>query len=688
LNKHLISVRKKSSTKQDFPEKVLSLHTFTTIETNNNPQYITAMKKILTCLLALNLFVPLSAEEITINSPDKNLQVNVSLKHGTVFYHVNYKDKKILEDSPLGMITNVSDFSRALSFVEKKENVINETYAEKKIKRSKVNYHANEVICTYETPKKEKISIVFRVSNNDIALKYTLAQNGETARCIVEKELTGFRFPSFTTTFLSPQATPMIGWMRTKPSYEEEYIPDEPIGMVSRYGVGYTFPCLFHVGDNGWALITETGVGSLYCGSKLSEAAKDGLYSIAFPEQGENNGIGSAQPGISLPGETPWRTITVGDNLKPIVETTITSDVVKPQYEPSKEYKFGRSTWSWIMWQDGSINYEDQKKYIDLSSALGYEFVLTDNWWDTRIGRDKIEELAKYAESKNVGICLWYNSNGFWSDAPQGPKNCMNTSIARKKEMAWMRSIGIKGIKVDFFGGDKQETMKLYEEILSDANDFGLAVIFHGCTTPRGWERMYPNFAGSEAVLASENLIFTQHANDTEAYNACLHPFIRNSVATMDFGPVLLNKRHNRNNDGGTIRKTTEIFQLATAVLFQTPVQNFAIAPNNLDDCPPFVIDFMKNIPTTWDETVFIDGYPGKYCVIARRNGEKWYIAGINAEKEIKKIKVTLPMIANQKVSLYTDKPDRSPQLQDANIKKNGEVILTISPEGGVILHN
>ena len=644
------------------------------------------MERLLTLLSGLFFTAALFAQNISVTSPDNHLQVDISLRRGAIYYNVKYKGLTMLEDSPLGMVTNVSDFSRSLTFVDKKESEIKESYTEKKIKKSRVDYHANEVICTYETPQKEKISLVFRVSNNDIAFKYLLAQNGETARCIVEKELTGFRFPSFTTTFLTPQATPMIGWMRTKPSYEEEYIPDEPIGMVSKYGVGYTFPCLFHVGSNGWALITETGVNSLYCGSKLSEASKDGLYTIAFPEAGENNGLGSAKPGIPLPGETPWRTITVGDNLKPIVETTVTSDVVKPLYEPSKVYPFGRATWSWIMWQDRSINFEDQKAYVDLSAAMGYELVLTDNWWDTRIGREKIEELVKYAADKNVGICLWYNSNGYWSDAPQGPKNYMSTSIARKKEMSWMKSIGIKGIKVDFFGGDKQETLQLYEDILSDANDYGLAVIFHGCTLPRGWERMYPNFAGSEAVLASENLIFTQHANDMEAYNACLHPFIRNSVASMDFGPVLLNKRHNRTNDGGSTRKTTDIFQLATAVLFQSPIQNFALAPNNLTDCAPFVIDFMKTVPTLWDETVFIDGYPGKYCIIARRNADKWYIAGINAEKSEKKIKVTLPMTANQKMRYYSDKQDRTPQLQEITIPQNGEITLSLQPEGGIIL--
>lgn len=644
------------------------------------------MKKLILFVLLLYLLPAAYGENITMYSPDRNTLVSLSVKNGTIHYNVMYKNKQILEDSPLGMITNVSDFSKEMKFIEKTESEIDETYTENRIKKSYIRYVANEIICTYETPKKEKLNVIFRISNNDIAFKYSLSQNGETARCTIEKELTGFRFPQFTTTFLTPQATPMIGWMKTKPSYEEEYVPDEPIGTPSKYGLGYTFPGLFHVGNNGWALISETGVSSLYCGSKLSEGSKDGLYTISFPEEGENNGIGSAKPSISLPGETPWRTITVGDNLKPIVETTIPFDVVKPLYEPKKDYQFGRSTWSWLLWQDNSINYEDQKTFIDLSSTLGYEFVLIDNWWDTNIGRDKIEELARYAKSKDVGICLWYNSNGYWSDAPQGPKNKMNRSVARKKEMEWMKSIGVKGIKVDFFGGDKQETMKLYEDILSDANDYGLVVIFHGCTLPRGWERMYPNFVGSEAVLASENLIFTQHANDSEAYNASLHPFIRNSVASMDFGPVLLNKRHNRDNNGGTIRKTTETFQLATAVLFQTPVQNFGITPNNLKEYPTFVIDFMKQVPTTWDETVFIDGYPGKYCVLARRSGNKWYVAGINAEKKAKRLTIELPMLSNAKTSLYSDKANRSPQMKQLNIRKDGKVSLTIQPGGGILL--
>lgn len=621
-----------------------------------------------------------------IESPDGKLIVNVDDAGGRVTYGVEYAGKTILEQSPLGLITKEFDFSHNLKLTNEERESINESYTLNRSKKRVVDYKANEWTGTFSNTENAQFRIVFRVSNNDIAFKYIILGNGKSAADIVEHEITGFDFPSFTTTFLSPQATPMIGFRRSKPSYEEEYQPDEPIGAKSKYGLGYTFPALFHVGDNGWALVSETGVSSLYCGSKLSEGTKDGLYTISYPEVGENNGAGSATPAISLPGETPWRTITVGQTLKPIVETTIPFDVVSELYKPSQDYKFGRGTWSWIMWQDNSCNYDDQVKYIDLASDLGYEYILIDAWWDKNIGYDRMEKLISYARSKNVGVFLWYNSDGYWNDVAQSPKNIMCNTIARKKEMKWLKEQGVKGLKVDFFGGDKQETMKLYEDILSDANDYGLMIIFHGCTLPRGWEKMYPNYVGSEAVLASENLIFDQHFDDNEAYNATLHPFIRNAVGSMEFGPVLLNKRLNRGNDGGTIRRTTDVFEIATSILFQNPVQMFAIAPNNLHDTSSAIIDFMKNVPTTWDETVFIDGYPGKYVVLARKSGGKWYIAAANAEKKVKKIKVILPMVAGNTVQLYNDRKDRTSELKQLILNKNGEISLTLQPDGAAVI--
>ena len=568
---------------------------------------------------------------------------------------------------------------------EHKVTAFDTVYEQSRIKASHIHYRANELLCSFVNGEGKNVQITFRVSNNDVAFRYTLPREQGKGSVTVNSERTGFRFPSQTTTFLCPQSDAMIGWKRTKPSYEEEYKADAPMNERSGYGHGYTFPCLFKVGDDGWVLLSETGVDSRYCGSRLSDW-DNGVYRIAFPMPEENNGNGTVSPAFSLPGSTPWRTVTVGETLKPIVETTVPWDVVEPRYTTTHDYKPGRGTWSWILWQDGSINYDDQVRYVDLAAAMGYEYVLIDNWWDNNIGRDRMEQFIKYARSKGVEVFLWYSSSGYWNDIEQSPVNRMDNSIARKQEMRWLQSLGVKGIKVDFFGGDKQETLRLYEEILSDADDHGLMVIFHGCTLPRGWERMYPNYVGSEAVLASENLVFSQHFCDNEAFNATLHPFIRNAVGCMEFGGVFLNKRLNRSNDGGTIRRTTDIFQLATAVLFQNPIQNFALAPNNLTDAPQICLDFMKQVPTTWDETRFIDGYPGRYIVLARRHGNTWYIAAVNATAEPLKLKLDLPVLAGQEVSLYSDDKKMQPQLKLQRIKADGSLQLTVQPQGGAVI--
>lgn len=643
--------------------------------------------KTFTCLcLALLTSFTLIGQTLTTSGPDGNLKVNISVKQGIPHYSVTYKEKTILEDSPLGFVANVGDFSQEMTLTGQEEGEVDKIYTQDRIKQRQIHYQAKRLTCTFTNQAQQAMRVTFCVSNHDIAFRYEMPRYGDTGSIVIERETTAFDFPSFTTTFLSPQSDAMIGWKRTKPSYEEEYKAEAPLTAPSQYGHGYTFPCLFHVGEHGWALVSETGVDSKYCASHLSEASDGGRYTIAFPMPEENNGNGTVSPAFALPGATPWRTITVGENLRPIVETTIPWDVVEPLYTTEHTYRMGRGTWSWILWQDGSINLDDQKKYVDLAAAMGYEYVLVDNWWDTHIGRQRMKELVDYAHSQKVDVFLWYSSSGYWNDIVQGPIHCMDNPILRKKEMKWLQSLGVKGIKVDFFGGDKQETLRLYESILSDADDHGLMVIFHGCTLPRGWERMYPNYVGSEAVLASENLIFQQHFCDQEAFNATLHPFIRNTVGSMEFGGTFLNRRLNRNNDGGSLRKTTDIFQLATAVLFQNPIQNFALAPNNLTDAPTLCLDYMKQVPTTWDETRFVDGYPGKYVVLARRHGNTWYIAGINAQKEPLKLKLALPMLhKGDKVAHYNDDKQGYPQVETLTLKKEGEVSVTIRPEGGVV---
>ena len=628
-----------------------------------------------------------SAEDKQIASPDGKLVVTVADMDGRPSYSVSYDNVLFLKPSPLGIIANIGDFSSGMSLEKNvSTNKIDETYELASIKKSKVHYVANEAVFSFTQQGKTIYDVIFRISNNDVAFKYKMYPQGETLSCVVKQEVTGFVFPDGTTTFLCPQSKPMGGFARTSPSYETSYTADDVAGK-NGWGEGYTFPCLFRNGDNGWVLVSETGVNGGYCASRLL-GHKGGVYTIGFPQEGEANGNGTVSPGIALPGETPWRTITVGKTLAPIVETTVPFDVVKPLYQAKGEYTYGRGSWSWIIGMDGSTNYKEQLRYIDFSAAMGYQSVLVDALWDKQIGRDKIEELAKYGKNKGVALYLWYNSNGYWNDAPQTPRGIMDNAIARRKEMKWMQSIGIRGIKVDFFGGDKQMTMQLYEDILSDANEYGLLVIFHGCTLPRGWERMYPNFASSEAVLASENLHFSQGSCDHEAFNATLHPFIRNTVGSMDFGGSALNKYYNADNaPRGSRRVTSDVYALATAVLFQSPVQHFALAPNNLTDSPSWAIDFMKEVPTTWDEVRFIDGYPGKYVILARRHGDKWYIAGVNAQKETLKLKVNLPMFSNgEKVRLFSDDKALQGGVKQIEIGKKQELQLAIPCNGGVLI--
>ena len=641
-------------------------------------------------LLGVSLCLALSvqAEERSFVSPDGKIKVVVTDEQGTPDYTVSYNNEVFILQSPLGLKTNIGDFTEGMTLKAANSEVkqINEAYELATIKQRKVNYVANEAVCTFEKDGKVIYDIIFRVSNRDVAFKYRMYPQRETRSCIVQEEVTAFQLPEGTTTFLCPQVKPMGGFARTYPSYETPYSVDEPTGK-NGWGEGYTFPCLFKNNEKGWILISETGVSSAYCASRLMGHEK-GLYTIGYPQEGENNGNGTNTAGIPLPGETPWRTLTMGETLAPIMETTVPFDLVKPLYEPSQKYEYGRGSWSWIIGMDGSTVYDVQKKYIDFSAAMGYQSVLVDALWDTQIGRDKIKELAEYGAKKGVALYLWYNSNGYWNDAPQGPRGIMSNTIARRKEMKWMQSIGIRGIKVDFFGGDKQVTMQLYEDILADANDFGLLCIFHGCTLPRGWERMYPNYASSEAVLASENLHFSQGSCDNEAYNATIHPFVRNTVGSMDFGGSALNKYYNgKNEPRGSKRRTSDVFALATAVMFQSPVQHFALAPNNLTDAPAWAIDFMKEVPTLWDEVRYIDGYPGKYIIMARRTGDKWYVVGVNAQKEPLKLKIKLPMFAaGETVQYYSDDKDLNGSVKPLKMNKKQEVTLTIPCNGGIVL--
>lgn len=624
-------------------------------------------------LLQIAMFLlPVSALNAQ-TSPDGKLQVNVTCEDGKPVYTVTYNGKPCMKTSPLGLNTNIGDFTKDLSLSNcSAVEPVKTDYTLYNIKRKNNHYEANQQIYTFSQNGKEVLKAIFQVSNSNIAFRYEILNSKKEAKCaVVNDEATGFFMNDGTTTFFCPQMGEMTGFARTAPSYETHYTADETMGK-NGWGHGYTFPCLFKAPGNNdrpvWILVSETGVNN-YPGCKIVNNGA-GNYKISFPSQKENNGYGSTGAQISLPDKTPWRTLTVSDNLKDIVETTVTWNVLSTEQNNDARINkmreahkagYGRGAWSWIIADDASCNFDTQKEYIDFAAAMGWESLLIDAQWDRQIGRDRIAELAKYGKEKGVYLYLWYNSNGNWNDAPQTPRNCLDKANARQAEMEWLEKTGIRGIKVDFFGGDKQCTMQLYYDILFDAMKHGIKVIFHGCTLPRGWEYIFPNYVASEAVRASENLRFSQGECDREAMDATFLPFLRNAVGNMDFGGSTLNWYYNKYNQpgkGGGHRITSDVFALATAVLFQSPVQHFSMAPGNLTDAPAWALDFMKQVPTTWEDIRFIDGYPGKYVVLARKSQQgKWYLTAINGTKETLKLKLPVDMFAvGQTVNVYSDK--------------------------------
>lgn len=645
-------------------------------------------------LLAFLLqFGPLSsASEKTgglFTSPDKKVSLHILPQKGRFFFKVLYNGRVVVEKSPLGLESSQGNFSEELKQNGKMTNkMVGESYVLPMGKKSRVKVSSREVRIPLMNAESMRMDVIFRVSNDGVAYRYKLYGSGP---CTINRELGGFKFPGNTTAFMSPLSVAHSGWARTNPSYEEHYQLDIPVGTPSTLGVGWTYPALFKIPIAGWVMLSETGTTGTYCGTHLAHLSTDSLYRIEFPNPAEGLPSQHSKAMMSLPFETPWRMMIVGNSPMTVAQSTMATDLVKPLYKAKSEYKPGKATWSWLVLKDDSVTYDVSLRFIDMADSLHFNYSLIDAPWDAQIGRENIAKLAAYAKTKGIGLLLWYNSNGKWNDAPQTPKNFMDNQEVRRTEMKWMQSIGIKGIKVDFFGGDKQFYMQYYEDILRDANDFGLTVNFHGTTLPRGWERIYPNFVTDESVKGMEFITFGQADADKQPQHCATLPFLRNVVGPMDFTPMVLNERLGANRKSGPIRKTTLGFELALPVVFFSGVQHFGLVPENLDQVPSEVINYLRNVPTVWDETRFLAGYPGKECVIARRSGKTWYIAGINGENYEKTLSIDSDNMLNgkQKGLLIADVPSANNQVtcSEFRIPAKGSILeMNVKGNAGFVL--
>ena len=613
-----------------------------------------------------------------LESPNKHLSVKVYLQNGKIFYDVFSGQEQILGPSALGILTRNGNLYDGLKLTAtSKVKLVKDQYQLLNGKRANNNYLANQQSWKFESNSPLQLEVIFQVSNDGLAFKYKISSKELKSVSIIGEE-TAFHFPGSTKAWLQPMSVAKTGWEHTNPSYEEYYQKEISVGTPSTLGAGWVYPALFN-NKNTWFAITETGLDTNYCATRLSHLSPNGIYKVAFPDEREVFTGGNAWPQTSLPTSTPWRVMAIG-SLKTLVESTLGTDLAKPAMPINQSFiKPGAASWSWVMLKDNNTVYEVQKQFVDYAADMKWPYCLIDADWDRKIGYDKIAELAAYAKTKNVGLILWYNSAGDWNTVKYTPKDKIFKGEVRKLEFARLQQMGIKGIKVDFFGGDGQSMIKYYFDIFADAAQYGLLVNCHGATLPRGWQRTWPNLMTMESIKGMEFITFEQKNADEEPAHAATIPFTRNLFDPMDFTPMSLYKIPKIE------RKTSAAFELATAVLFQSGIQHLAETPAGMNKMPTYVKQFLTDLPTTFTDTKFIDGYPGKFAVMARKIGEKWIVAGINAQADSIAINLNLSFIKAKKMHLITDGAGNQ-QLDSQNLKFDDRMKVTIKSNGGFVL--
>jgi alpha-glucosidase len=579
---------------------------------------------------------PPTPTAIEVASPDGKLVLDFSLNAaGSPRYAIRLAGQAVLRESRLGLVRDDADFTERLRLVSASAvEDVKDRYEILTAKRRVNSYHAKRRIIHLAASGGQKLDIMFQVSNDGVAFRYRFPETSAEVRRLKD-EVSSYHVLPGTRAWLQPMSVAKSGWEKVNPCYEEFYEKGIAAGTPSPLGAGWVYPALFRSGDT-WLLVSETALGRSYAGTRLRSESPDGEYSVGLPDPREVFPSGPANPESKLPWLTPWRFVVIG-SLKTIAESTLGIDLADPATQAAAAWiQPGKASWSWPLLKDDKVVYDVQKQFIDYAADMGWRYCLIDALWDKQIGYEKIKELIDYARGKSVAVLLWYNSAGDWNSAPQTPRNLMLTHESRVKEFARLKEMGVAGLKIDFFGGDGQSMIGYYLDILDDAAAYNLLINFHGATLPRGWHRTYPHLMTMEAIRGLEYVTFEQVNADQEPTHATMLPFTRNVFDPMDFTPTVLDSVPRIE------RRTTSAFELALAVLFTSGIQHYAEIPEGMAKAPAYVRDFIKGIPSIWDDVRFLDGYPGEFVVLARQGAGRWYVAGINGTAEEKALTLNL----------------------------------------------
>ena len=576
------------------------------------------MKKSLVLLL-LFLNVNANAQILTVKSPDGKIDVTIT-NNDNLTYSVSCNGRAIINPSCLGFeFKDELAMTGNFNIVDQSVKNFNESWIPVvKSKHAEIanNYNELQVTLKEKSGLMRQLEFIVRAYNDGAAFRFKLLRSAKVGDRQIIKELTTFTIPG------DPKAW-IVEYGGYSSSNESEFI-EHPLSYLTENSIA-GMPMLMDYGNNCWVAITEAKLenyAAFYIGTNGTSGQ---LTTKLVPVPGETES--GVKVRFADEVYTPWRVLMIGENPGKLIESEIIQNLNDPcAIKDPSWIKPGMSAWD--NWWSGEVKMEMPviKQYIDLASSMGWPYMLVDWQWYGKFNSPEADitkwapqidmpEIIEYARSKNVKIIVWLYSSD------------VNRNSAYKKAFPLYEKWGVAGIKIDFMDRDDQQMVNWYHDIIKCAAENHLIVDFHGAYKPDGIIRTWPNMITREGVMGNEYYKFSNKMSPE--HNVKL-AFTRMLAGQMDYTPgAFLNvTKEQYKNQTPAIVWNTRAAELSKFVIYESPLTVVCDHPDNILNQPGS--DFLKIVPTTWDDIKFISGYPGDYVAIAKRSGNKWFVGAMN----------------------------------------------------------
>ena len=637
------------------------------------------MKKSFLLLLIFSCVI-INAQIVKVKSPDNKIEFTIT-SNDKLIYSVTYNGRIIINPSQLGFeLKDELPMTGDFIIVNQSVKEFNETWIPVvKSKHAEIINSYNELQLTLKekSGSMRQMDFFVRAYNDGAAFRYKLSRSGKVGDRQITKELTIFSIPG------DPKAW-IVQYGGYSSSNEAEFM-EHPLSYLNEKSIA-GMPMLMEYGNNCWVAITEAKIenyAAFYIGTNGSP---NQLTTKLVPVPGEpETGV---KVRFSDEVYTPWRVLMIGETLGTLIESEIIQNLNDPCVIKDPSWiKPGMSAWD--HWWSGEVKMEMPviNQYIDLASSMGWPYMLVDWQWYGKFNSPEADitkwapqinmpEIIEYAGSKNVKIIVWLYSSD------------VNRNSAYKDAFPLYEKWGVAGIKIDFMDRDDQQMVNWYHDIIKCAAENHLLVDFHGAYKPDGIIRTWPNMITREGVMGNEYYKFSDKMSPE--HNVKL-AFTRMLAGQMDYTPgAFLNvTREQYKNQTPAVVWNTRAAELSKFVIYESPLTVACDHPDNILNQPGS--DFLKIVPTTWDDIKFIDGYPGNYVAIAKRSGEKWYV-GVMNNSVGKTVELNLGFLPAGKYEAETwrdtknsDKEPKELKKAILAIKSPGTLKVTMAKDGGFV---